>query len=189
VSNTESVQIAEIERHREYLARIAQLQIDPRLQGKIDLSGVVQQTLWDAVQGFQKGQLDNSAARLAWLRKTLAYNLIDEVRKLTGPTHDAFREQSIEHALEQSSLRLNCWLAAELSSPSHKIDRDEWTMQLTAAMSRLLPSERDVVVLRHLQDWSLVDIAAHVGRTPAAVAGLLKRALRKLRDDFANIED
>ena len=37
-----------LEGYRTYLNVLAKLQIDPRLQGKIDLSGVVQQTLWEA---------------------------------------------------------------------------------------------------------------------------------------------
>jgi DNA-directed RNA polymerase specialized sigma24 family protein len=36
-------------------------------------------------------------------------------------------------------------------------------------------------VLQHWQGWSLADIAEHMGRTPAAVAGLLKRGLSQLR--------
>jgi DNA-directed RNA polymerase specialized sigma24 family protein len=37
-------------------------------------------------------------------------------------------------------------------------------------------------VLRHLEGWSLADIAAHMGRTQAAVVGLLQRGLKNLRN-------
>jgi len=188
VGHTGSNNFAAIEKHRAYLALLAQLQIDPRLQGKVDLSGVVQQTLWDACQAFEKAHLEDSNARLAWLRQTLAHNLIDEIRKLTGQKQNALREQSLERALEQSSIRLQSWLAAEISSPSQKIERDERALQLATALSRLLPAEREVVVLRHWQDWSLAEIATHLGRTKAAVAGLLKRALHKLREEIPGRE-
>ena len=38
-----------------------------------------------------------------------------------------------------------------------------------------------MLLLRHCQGWSLADIAAHLGRTWAAVASLLRRGLQQLR--------
>src|SRR6516225_6559413 len=38
--------------------------------------------------------------------------------------------------------------------------------------------------LHHLHRWPLRDIAAHLGRTTTAVAGLIKRALKQLRIDL-----
>jgi DNA-directed RNA polymerase specialized sigma24 family protein len=38
-----------------------------------------------------------------------------------------------------------------------------------------------VIVLRHFHDWPLADISRHVGKSAAAVAGLLHRGLQQLR--------
>src|SRR5437868_8926461 len=88
----------ELERFREYLALLARLQLDPRLQGKVDLSGVVQQTLLEG--HCAGGQLERLAdgEKTAWLRRALQHNLIDEVRKLTAGTRQANLEQSLEAA-------------------------------------------------------------------------------------------
>jgi RNA polymerase sigma-70 factor, ECF subfamily len=38
------------------------------------------------------------------------------------------------------------------------------------------------VVLKHCRDWTLAEIAEHLGRTPSAVASLLHRGLKQLRE-------
>src|SRR4051794_33651350 len=65
----------DLESFREYLVLLARLQLDPRLQGKVDLSGVVQQTLLESYQARDRFQQWNVAQKAAWLRKTLAHNL------------------------------------------------------------------------------------------------------------------
>ena len=113
---------------------------------------------------------------------TLANNLTDEVRKLSARGRDAARERSLEAALEESSARLGDWLAAEQSSPSQKVERHEQALRLADALGRLPEAQREALVLQHWHGWSLAEIGAHLGRSPAAVAGLLHRGLRRLRE-------
>ena len=173
-----------LERHREYLKFLACQQLDRRLQAKVDLSGVVQQTLLEAHKALPEMIGEDSATRLAWMRRILANNLADEVRKVTTQKHDAFREQSLVDALDQSSVRLEGWLAADVSSPSQSLQRDERASQLSAALSKLQPAEREAIMLKNWENKTLAEIAKQMDRTPAAVAGLLKRGLRKLREEF-----
>ena len=39
-------------------------------------------------------------------------------------------------------------------------------------------------MLQHWHNWSLAEIGEHLGRSPAAVAGLIKRGLKQLRNDL-----
>jgi RNA polymerase sigma-70 factor (ECF subfamily) len=170
-----------LERFREYLTLLARVQMDPRLQGKLDLSGVVQQTLLEAhlargqTAGWDEGQV------LAWLRRVLANNLTDEVRKLGTRGRDVGRECSLEAALDQSSARLAAWLADDGPSPSQRAEAHEQSLRLADALARLPEAQREALVLQHWHGWSLAEIGSHLGRSPAAVAGLLHRGLERLR--------
>jgi RNA polymerase sigma-70 factor, ECF subfamily len=171
-----------LERYRHYLGILARLQLDPRLQAKVDVSGVVQQTLLEAYQALPGFQERGPAQTCAWLRRILANNLGDEIRKLAAGKRDAVREQSLEAALQASSSRLEEWLAADQSSPSQQVERAEQALRLAAALAELPEAQRQALVLQHWHGWSLAQIAEHMNRSHAAVAGLIKRGLRQLRE-------
>src|SRR5262245_40490046 len=130
MQTNDSSGIAEIERFREYLNLLARLHLDRRLQGKVDLSGVVQQTLLEAYQAMSQFKEQSEQNQAAWLRQILANNLKDEVRKFTTAARDIEREFPLERALEQSSARLEAWLAADQSSPSEHAVRQEQLLAL-----------------------------------------------------------
>jgi RNA polymerase sigma-70 factor (ECF subfamily) len=178
----------DLEEYRDYLQLLAQLQLGRVLQGKIDLSGVVQQTLLEAYQAMPKCQVHDSDELAAWLRRILANNLADEIRKLKTGKRDVRRERSLDLALQESSNRLEAWLATHQSSPSALARRQEHAIRLSAALAKLPEAQRDALTLRHFHGWSLAQIAEHLGRSHAAVAGLLKRGLQQLRDQLCNLE-
>jgi RNA polymerase sigma-70 factor (ECF subfamily) len=156
--------------------------MDPQLQGKLDLSGVVQQTLLEAGQALGQFRGQGEGQRAAWLRRILARNLTDEVRRLRAEKRDPARERSLEEALGRSSARLEAWLIAEQSSPSEQAARREQGVLLAAALAQLPDNQRRAVELHHLHGWSLAAVAQHLGCSKEAVAGLLHRGLRKLRE-------
>ena len=169
----------ELERWRPYLAVLAHTQTNPSLRAKIDLSGVVQQTLLEAHQKWPA--FTDGAHLAAWLRRVLANNLADEFRKVAAAKRDIGRICSLEQALDASSARLEQWLAAEQSSPSEHVAKHEQALRLAAALEQLPEAQREALILRHWHGWKLAEIAEHMGRTRAAVAGLLKRGLQQLR--------
>jgi RNA polymerase sigma-70 factor (ECF subfamily) len=168
----------------DYLTMLARVQLEPRVRAKIDLSGVVQQTLLEALHKRAEFHRDHPAQELAWLRRILANNLADELRKLATRKRDLARERSLEAALDESSARLGEWLAAKQSSPSQQAERNEMAVRLAVALARLPEAQREALVLQHWHGWPLARIAEHLGRTRAAVAGLLKRGLQQLREEL-----
>ena len=77
---------------------------------------------------------------------------------------------------------MESWLAASQSSPSQHVTKKEELLRLADSLTELPDAQREAVILRHLQGLSLAEVAHQLGRTEAAVAGLVYRGLNKLHD-------
>ena len=62
--------------------------------------------------------------------------------------------------------------------------RGELAVRIAKEVERLPDDQREAVRLRHLEGWSLAQLAQHFGRGESAVAGLIKRGLRALRCQY-----
>jgi RNA polymerase sigma-70 factor (ECF subfamily) len=170
-----------LERFRAYLRLLARLHLAPQLRGKLDPSDVVQQTLLQAYQALDQFRGRSEAEWAAWLRQILAHNLARAVRDFGRARRDQAREQPLQAALDASSARLGAWLAADQSSPSERAEQGEEALRLAEALEQLPEAQREALVLQHWQGLSLAEIGEHLGRSPEAVAGLIKRGLKQLR--------
>jgi RNA polymerase sigma-70 factor (ECF subfamily) len=170
-----------LEEHRDYLRLLARMQVYSWLASKLDASDLVQQTLLQAHQARDQLRAPPEQVR-PWLRQILANTIANAVRDLCRARRDARRERSLEADLEASSARLDAWLAAEQSSPSGRCQRQEQLEALAAALEGLPEEQRAVVVLKHCHGHPTLEIAAALGRSPASVAGLLRRAMAALRE-------
>src|SRR5262245_5522413 len=168
-----------LERYRDYLLLLARIQLDRGLQAKLDPSDVVQQTLLKAHQNWDQFRGTTGAELAAWLRAILARHLADLVRKF-DPWLGG-KERSLEAALEQSSARLESWLAAEDTSPSKKVQRQEQLLRMAEALAGLPDDQRTALELRHLRGLAVAEVAGAMGRSTAAVGSLLYRGLKTLR--------
>jgi RNA polymerase sigma-70 factor (ECF subfamily) len=174
----------DLEGFRDYLRLLARAGLDPRLQAKLDPSDVVQQTLLEAYKDLATFRGQGPEALRAWLRQVLARNLANALRDFRRTRRDVAREQALDALVAESSARVEAWLAADDSSPSAGLQRQEEAGRLAAALETLPEAQREVVMLRHLHSWSLHDIARHLGRSRAAVAGLLHRGLQQMRSEL-----
>jgi RNA polymerase sigma-70 factor, ECF subfamily len=171
----------DLERYRGYLRVLAEIELGRCWRTKVDPSDIVQQSLLEAHQDRATLRGRTDAEMAAWLRTILARNLLNTARDLTAQKRDVRRERSLAQQIDHSSQRLEKFLAAEQSTPSQQALRGELAEKLAAALAALPDDQRTAVILKHFHDWPLADIAAHLDRSTMAVAGLLKRGLKKLR--------
>jgi len=177
-----------LERFRSYLLLLARVRLDPMVRAKVGASDVVQQTLFEAHRDLAQFRGQTVGEQAAWLRQILARNLANVVRDLRRDKRDLAREQPLQAGLDESASRLEAWLAAEQSSPSQQVERQERAVRLAEALAALPENQREAVVLRHWHGCSLAEIGERLGCTTAAVTGLLHRGLRKLRQQLHDLE-
>jgi RNA polymerase sigma-70 factor (ECF subfamily) len=165
VSEQSPTQQPDLEKFRDYLVVLVRLQTDSRLRGKLDPSGVVQETLLEAHKAFAQLRGRSEGEVLSWLRTALAHNLADEIRRLGAGKRNVGREESLQQALEQSSSRLEEWLAENRTAPSELVQRQEQALRLAAALRQLPEKQRQAVELRHLNrsfpGESLLGLGSH----------------------------
>jgi RNA polymerase sigma-70 factor, ECF subfamily len=174
----------QLERFRDYLRLLARLQLPARLRAKLDPSDLVQQTLLRAYTSLPGFRGQTMAELAVWLRRILASVLANAVRDFGRARRDVALERSLEAAMEDSSLRLENWLAAAQASPGELAQRNEQLLTLAAALNDLPEDQREAVLLRYHEGLSLAEAAVRLGRTRPAVASLLRRALQQLRKAF-----
>jgi RNA polymerase sigma-70 factor, ECF subfamily len=174
-----------LEEYRDYLRLLARLQIDARLRSKLDPSDIVQETLLKAHEKQAQFRGQSDAEKAAWLRQILANSLAQELRKYGQQQRDIALERSLEAALEDSSARLEQWLAVDQSGPNLLAQRNEQLVRLANALAQLPEEQRTAVEMRHLEGISVAQISAEMGRSEASVTGLLRRGLKTLRNLLA----
>jgi RNA polymerase sigma-70 factor (ECF subfamily) len=171
-----------LEGYRRYLKLLARLEIDRRLQGKLDPSDLVQETFLEAHRDFAQFRGSGEPDLLAWLRQVLVRNLANQVRRYLGTRgRDVRLERELAAEVDESSRVLDRGLVAPQSSPSKQATRREQAVLLAEALGRLPDDYREVIVLRHLQERTFPEVAARMGRTVEGVKKLWARALARLR--------
>ena len=168
-----------LERHRPYLRRLVELRLDPRMQGRVDPSDVVQEAQLEAVRRLAAYLKQPRMPFRLWLRQ-LAYDrlLMLRRRRVTAARRAVGRDVPLP---DRSSLELARQLLAGGSSPSHQLIQREFVHRVRQAVSELPDGDREVLVLRNLEGLSNQEAAQVLGMDPATASRRYGRAVIRLR--------
>jgi RNA polymerase sigma-70 factor (ECF subfamily) len=175
---------AVVAKYEPYLRMLARTQMRKAYQGRIGASDMVQQAMLQAVQGFDGFRGETEAELRGWLRQILARHLCHLDRDLHRDKRDIRREQSMEQKLAQSSLRLEGLLAADGPSPSQNVAIGETMLKVAEAVECLPETQRAAVRLHYLEGLKLSEVATQLDKSTGAVAGLLHRGMKTLREQL-----
>jgi RNA polymerase sigma-70 factor (ECF subfamily) len=170
-------------RHRDRLRRMVACRFDRRLAARVDPSDVVQEVLAEANQKLDLYLRDRPLPFYPWLRQ-LAWErlaLLHRRHVRTKKRSVSREEPGILSLPEDSAAELAGRLVSSASSPSRRLLRQELLQRMQRALLRLPERDREVLVLRHLEQLSVAETAAILMISPGAVKVRHLRALQRLR--------
>jgi RNA polymerase sigma-70 factor, ECF subfamily len=165
-------------RHRGHLLGVVKQRISPALQARVDPSDVVQDTYIEAASQLQSYLARRPMPFRLWLRKTVQQRLT----KLTEHHAAARRSHEREEPLpNRSSLLLARRLVGIVPSASREASSRERAHRVRQALQRLNDDDREILLLRYLEQVSNQEIAVLLEIDPTTAGRRIGRALLRLR--------
>lgn len=171
--------------HWPRLRRMVALRMDPRLQGRIDPSDVVQESYIDAARRLPEYVKNPAMPFFVWLRWLVGQRLMEQHRRHLGAqARDVSREVSLYNGAfpEATAADLAANVIGEFSTPSQAAIRVEQTKRLQEALESLEPIDREILVLRHFEQLSNGEAAEVLDLDKSTASKRYARALIRLKD-------
>lgn len=174
-----------LDRHREALRNMVRARLDQRLSRRVDASDVVQDVLLEASQRLADYLRDPRLPFSVWLREMAKDRIIDLHRRHRVAVRRSLdKEQPLSPANfgDRSSLELAARLRDPELTPAANALRRELHERFLEALDRMDEEDREILVIRHVEQLSNSDAAAILGLTPPAAGMRHLRALRRMRE-------
>jgi RNA polymerase sigma-70 factor (ECF subfamily) len=169
------------DRYRNYLRLLAWMEMDDRLQAKMDPSDLAQQAVLNAIKGLPDFRGKTEQERLAWLRRILAHCLADQVDHFQAGMRRVDLEVSLDKALDDSSAGIGRWVAANIRSAVDQAAHHELCQQFADALAQLPDMEQQVLNRKYFRNESISEIARQLNQDRRETSRLLRIALEQLR--------
>jgi RNA polymerase sigma-70 factor, ECF subfamily len=172
-------------RHRERLRRMIRLRLDRRLQGRVDLSDVLQDTYIEVARRARECLAQTTMPPFLWLRLMTGQTLQALHRHhLKVHMRDAGQEVSLRGrpTPQANSACLAEMLLGRLTSPTRAARRAEMQLKLQEVLNAMEPLDREILALRHFEELSNGDAAQVLGLSKTAACNRHIRALERLKE-------
>jgi RNA polymerase sigma-70 factor (ECF subfamily) len=165
--------------HRASLRQMVERRLDLRLCARIDPSDVVQEAQMEAFRRLPDYMERQPMPFRLWLRKTALERLSNLQRNhLAAARRSVRREVPIP---DRSSFELAQRLVASGASPSAHLAARDLARQIQQALAQLPPADREVLLLRYVEQFSNQEVAYLLGIDLSAASKRHGRALLRLQ--------
>ncbi|MCO6044132.1 sigma-70 family RNA polymerase sigma factor [Aeoliella sp. ICT_H6.2] len=172
-----------LNRYRQRLSQMVQARMDPRIQARIDPSDIVQETLVTASHKLDAYLAGRPLPFYPWLRQIAWEKLVHEHdRHLRAAKRSVAREHTLRSDLSDASIAgIAKRLVCPSSTPSGAVEREELMQRVRIAIDALSATDREVLLMRHIEQMPSNEIGALLHMSEAAVNMRHMRALERLR--------
>lgn len=173
-----------LDRHRPSLRRMIQLRLDQRILRRVDVSDVVQDVLVEAHRRLADYLANPVFAFPLWIRQIAKDRIIDAHRRhRMSAKRNIDREQPLVAPGHQdrSTMELAGQLCDPELTPAAAATQREMASLVEAAIQRLREPDREVILMRHYEQLSNLEVAQVLGLAEAAASMRYLRALKRLR--------
>lgn len=169
---------------------MVEVYLNPRLLQRLDASDVVQDVLIEANAQLADFACERPIAFYPWLRQ-LAWRRLVRLHEqhVRADRRSVSREVfSVCDLADKSALRLIEQLAVPSPDPHQKLIKSEFKERVRAALAGLSPHDQEVLILRHLEELKVKEIASILGVEHDTVRARLRRALGRLKRNLEGEE-
>jgi RNA polymerase sigma-70 factor (ECF subfamily) len=169
--------------HRGRLRRMVAIRLDRRLAARVDASDIVQEAMRDAFERLPEYFADPQIAFYPWLRRIAWDRLMDVYRQhIAAEKRSVLKERAwIPDLNEESVVELAQSLVTNSQNPGQQALRAEMEERTLRALVALKPQDREILVLRYMEQLEVAEIASVLGISQTAVTSRHLRALQRLR--------
>lgn len=172
-----------LDRYRVRLRRMIAIRLDQRLAARADPSDIVQEAMKDAHQRLPDYFANPQLPFYPWLRRIAADRLADAHRRHIGAERrSVLKEHPWTPDLNDESVaELAQSIVTSSLNPGRRVMLAEMQARTKAALMDLKPHDREILVLRYLEQLGVEEIADVLGISQTAVTSRHLRALQRLR--------
>jgi RNA polymerase sigma-70 factor, ECF subfamily len=169
--------------YRDRLRKAIALRLDNRLAARVDASDIVQEAMKDAFQRLPEYFAEPQISFYPWLRRIACDRLVDMYRThVTAERRSVLREQQGTPSINEESVNeLAHSIVTSSINPGRRAMLAEMQGCTKAALMQLKPHDREILVLRFLEQMDVEEIAGVLGISQTAVTSRQLRALQRLR--------
>lgn len=168
-------------RYLERVHRIVRLHLGRKLRSKLDSMDIVQDVMIRVLKDFKNFKPDKDTAFVNWITRMVVNEIKDKARYFGAEKRRLSREEALEYTDKEGQM-VEKQIPAKTTSPTRKLLLKEEYRNFEEALDQLPAKQKDIIILRNLNEMSFKEIADQMDSTEDAARMAYVRGIDRLTD-------